>query len=96
MQGNILYVKMSFAGLQTEQEVIMNIVLSILFVIDCIFLVGVVLFQEGNSQGLGAVGGMAESYWGKNKSRTLEGVLSKLTLVAAILFLVLSFVLDII
>lgn len=74
----------------------MRIALSILLLIVCIFLIGVVLFQEGNSQGLGAVGGMAESYWGKNKGRSLEGTLQKLSLIAAILFIVLAFVLDII
>jgi len=73
----------------------MRIALSILLLIVCLFLVGTVLFQEGNSQGLGAVGGMAESYWGKNKGRSLEGTLQKLTLIAAILFVVVSLVLDI-
>ncbi len=38
---------------------------------------------------------MAESYWGKNKGRSLEGTLQKLTLIAAILFVVVSLVLDI-
>lgn len=74
----------------------MKIALSILLLIVCLFLIGVVLFQEGNSQGLGAVGGMAESYWGKNKGRSLEGTLQKLTTIAAILFIVVSLVLDII
>lgn len=74
----------------------MRIALSVLLIVVCLFLIGVVLFQEGNSQGLGAVGGMAESYWGKNKGRSLEGTLQKLSLIAAILFIVIAFVLDII
>ena len=74
----------------------MRIALSILLIIVSLFLIGVVLFQEGNSQGLGAVGGMAESYWGKNKGRSLEGTLQKLTTIAAVLFVVVSLVLDII
>lgn len=74
----------------------MKIALEILLIIVSIFMVGVVLFQEGNSQGLGAIGGMAETFWDKNKGRSLEGTLSKLTLVAAILFLVISLVLNII
>ncbi len=73
-----------------------NTILSILFIIVCIFIIAVVLFQEGNSQGLGAVSGMADSYWGKNKSRSLEGTLEKLTRIAAVLFLVLAFVLNIV
>ena len=74
----------------------MRIALAILLLLDCIFLVGIVIFQEGNSQGLGAVGGMAESYWGKNKGRSLESTLQKITVVAAVLFIVLSLLLNII
>lgn len=74
----------------------MKIALAILLLLVCIFLVGVVIFQEGNSQGLGAVGGMAESYWGKNKGRSLEAKLQKFTAIAAVLFIVLSLVLNII
>ena len=74
----------------------MNTVLSIVFIIVCVFLVAIVLFQEGNSQGLGAVGGMADSYWGKNKSRSLEGKLQKITAIAAALFVIISLVLNII
>ena len=39
---------------------------------------------------------MAESYWGKNKGRSLEGKLQKLTAIAAALFIILSLVLNII
>ena len=74
----------------------MKIALAILLLLVCIFLVGVVIFQEGNSQGLGAVGGMADSYWGKNKGRSFEAKLQKITAVAAVLFIVLSLVLNII
>lgn len=74
----------------------MKIALAILLLLVCIFLVGVVIFQEGNSQGLGAVGGMAESYWGKNKGRSLEAKLQKFTAIAAVLFIVLSLVLNIV
>jgi len=74
----------------------MHTILSIIFIIDCVFLSGVVLLQEGNSQGLGAISGAAESYWGKNKGRSMEGTLSKLTTISAILFVVLAFVLNIV
>ena len=74
----------------------MRIALSILLLLVCLFLIGVVIFQEGNSQGLCAVGGMAESYWGKNKGRSLEGKLQKFTAIAAALFIILSLVLNII
>ena len=55
---------------------ILRTILTILFVIDCIALTVVVLMQEGKSQGLGAIAGAADTYWGKNKGRSMEGVLN--------------------
>ena len=72
----------------------LRIVLTILFIIDCLVLTVVVLMQEGKSQGLGAIAGAAESYWGKNKGRSMEGFLVKLTRALAILFMVLAIVLN--
>ena len=46
---------------------IVKIILSIIFIIDCIALTVVVLMQEGKQQGLGSIAGAAETYWGKNK-----------------------------
>ena len=46
---------------------IIKIILSVIFIIDCIALTVVVLMQEGKQQGLGAIAGAAETYWGKNK-----------------------------
>ena len=51
--------------------------------------------QEGKSAGLGAISGAAESYWGKNKGRSMEGTLVKITRVMAVLFMVLAVVLNI-
>ena len=64
--------------------------------IICIALTVIVLLQEGKSQGLGAIGGMADSYWGKNKGRSMEGTLEKFTKFAAIAVLLLALVLNII
>ena len=50
-------------------------ILSVIFVLICLALTVIVLLQEGKSQGLGAIGGMAETYWGKNKGRSMEGTL---------------------
>ena len=47
-------------------------ILLIVFIIICIALVILVLMQEGKSAGLGAISGAAESYWGKNKGRSME------------------------
>ena len=73
---------------------ILRTILTILFVIDCIALTVVVLMQEGKSQGLGAIAGAADTYWGKNKGRSMEGGLVKATTVMGILFFVLAVVLN--
>ena len=73
---------------------ILKIVLMILFAIDCIALTVIVLMQEGKSAGLGTIAGMADSYWGQNKGRSMEGVLVKSTKFLAILFIVLAAVLN--
>ena len=73
---------------------ILRTILTILFVIDCIALTVVVLMQEGKSQGLGAIDGAADTYWGKNKGRSMEGGLVKATTVMGVLFFVLAVVLN--
>ena len=72
----------------------LRLILTILFIIDCLVLTVVVLMQEGKSQGLGAIAGAAESYWGKNKGRSMEGALVKITRVLAVLFILLTIVLN--
>ena len=70
-------------------------ILTFVFVAICVFLTVVVLLQEGKSAGLsGTINGMADSYWGRNKSRSMEGKLEKLTKYAAILWLILALVLN--
>ena len=72
----------------------LNTIVSGIYVVICIFLSAVVLLQEGKSQGLGSIGGMADSYWGKNKGRSMEGTLEKLTAFAAGAFIILAFILN--
>ena len=73
---------------------ILKTVLMILLAIDCIALTIVVLLQEGKSEGLGTIGGMADSYWGQNKGRSMEGTLVKVTRVLAVLFILLALALN--
>lgn len=70
-------------------------ILTIVFILICIALAVLVLMQEGKSAGLGAISGAAETYWGKNKGRSMEGTLVKITRVLAVLFIVLAAVLNI-
>lgn len=72
----------------------LKVILTVIFIIVCIAITILVLMQEGKSQGLGAISGAAESYWGKNKGRSMEGMLVKLTKICAVLFIVLAIVLN--
>ena len=72
----------------------LRIILTIVFVLLCIAMTVIVLMQEGKSAGLGAIAGAAETYWGKNKGRSMEGALVKSTKFLAIAFIVISIVLN--
>ena len=71
-------------------------ILLILYIIVCVALTVVVILQEGKQAGLtGAISGAAESYWGKNKGRSMEGLLVKITKWLAIGFMVVAVILNI-
>ncbi len=72
----------------------LRIVLTIIYIIICLALVVLVLMQEGKSAGLGAVSGAAETYWGKNKGRSMEGKLVKITTGLAVGFMLIAIVLN--
>ena len=69
----------------------MMLTLTIIHVVISLLLVLAVLMQHGKQQGLsGAIAGGAETFFGKNKGRTIDAVLKKVTAVIAILFIVSS------
>lgn len=72
----------------------LRIILTIIFILVSVALAAIVLLQEGKSAGLGAISGAAESYWGKNKGRSMEGKLVKFTRYMAIAFILLAVVLN--
>ena len=74
---------------------VLKTVLTVVFIIICIALTVIILLQEGKSAGLGAISGAADTYWGKNKGRSMEGMLVKVTRVLVILFMLISIVLNI-
>ena len=73
----------------------LRIILTIIFILVCLALVVLVLMQEGKSAGLGAISGAAETYWGKNKGRSMEGGLVKLTTILAVVFILAAVILNI-
>lgn len=74
----------------------MQIAVNILHILFCVSLIVIVLLQSAKQAGLsGSIAGGAETFFGKNKGRTIDAMLSKWTAVAAIGFLVTSIVLQI-
>ena len=77
-----------------NEMAVVKIIIQIIFILLCIALTVLVLMQEGKSAGLGAISGMAETYWGKNKGRSMEGGLVRATTIMAVLFFILAAVLN--
>lgn len=75
---------------------VLTVVLTAVYVIIGVAIAAIILMQEGNTQGLGSIGGMAESYWGKNKGRSMEGNLERFTKYGTVIFMILALVLNII
>ena len=73
---------------------VLRTILTIVYVLDCIALSVIVLMQEGKDAGLGAIAGAADTYWGQNKGRSMEGGLVRATRVMAAVFFILSIVLS--
>lgn len=68
-----------------------QIIVNVLHILLCLSLIVIVLLQSGKSQGLsGAIAGGAETFFGKNKGRTIDALLGKYTSFAAIAFLITS------
>ena len=72
----------------------LRIVINIIFILVCVALTVLVLMQEGKSAGLGSISGAAETYWGRNKGRAMEGMLVKITKILAVFFMLLAVVLN--
>lgn len=68
----------------------MTVIINIVLILVSLVLIAAVLMQEGNKQGLGAIGGAAETFLGKNKSKGYEGKLLTITKIAAVVFVVIA------
>ncbi len=74
---------------------VIRLIVTLIYVAVCIGLVVIVLMQEGKSAGLtGAINGVADTYWGKNKGRSMEGAMNKITKYLALAFIVMSVLLN--
>lgn len=75
---------------------IIRTILTVLFAIVSVVLVVIIMMQHGKDQGLGAIGGMTsqDTYWSRNKGRSEEGNLIRLTRILSIVFVALAVVLN--
>ena len=74
----------------------LKIIVTVIFALIGLALTVIILMQEGKSAGLsGSISGAAETYWGKNKGRSMEGKLEKATSYLVILFFLSAVVLNI-
>ena len=73
---------------------ILKTILTIVFIIVSLVITVVILMQEGKQAGLGAIAGAADTYWGKNKGRSMEGMLVKITKICVVAFLLLAVILN--
>lgn len=75
---------------------ILKTILMIVFIIVCVAITVIILFQEGKSAGLGSLSGQStETYWSKNKGRSKEGMLVKITSCLVLIFFVIAAILNI-
>lgn len=79
---------LNLLAISYELYMALSIVCLVLSVIASIFVIIIVIIQPGNSSGIGAVTGQSETFYGKNKSKTLESKMRKLTVVAVIVMAV--------
>lgn len=79
---------------------VLYVTVSIIYLLICISLVTIIMAQQKKSSGLGgAMSGMGSSpqtYWDKNKGRSIEGKLHTITKILGTVFIILSLVLTII
>lgn len=69
-------------------------ILTIALIVISVVMTIVILMQEGKSQGLGAIAGAADTYWGRNKGRSVEGFLVKFTIVLCVAFFAIAVLLN--
>ena len=74
----------------------LNILVTILLIIAALILIVTVLLQPGESNGLGAIAGGAETFFGKNKAKTMEGKLALATKVSAGVFIICALIVAVI
>ena len=79
---------LNLLAINTELYLVLSTICLVLSILAAIFVIIVVIMQPGNSNGIGAVSGQSETFYGKNKGKTLESKMKKLTVIAVIVLAV--------
>ncbi len=79
---------LNLLAINTELYLVLSTICLVLSILAAIFVIIVVIMQPGNSNGIGAVSGSSETFYGKNKGKTLESKMKKLTVIAVIVLAV--------
>ena len=89
--NNMMNMIMASGGFWNVWPVI-KIIALVIMAICALFIILVVMFQPGNSSGVSALGGTTETFLSKNKSKTFESKMRRLTVISSIIFTVLCIV----
>jgi len=73
---------------------VLRIVITVVFILVSVAISAIILMQEGKSAGLGVISGAADTYWGKNKGRSIEGKLEKITTWLVVFFMIVAVLLN--
>lgn len=74
---------------------VLKIIVTVIFFLVAIALIVIILAQEGKQAGLtGSITGASETYWGKNKTRSMEGAIARATKYGVAAFLVMALLLN--
>jgi preprotein translocase subunit SecG len=79
---------LNLLAVSSELYITLSIICLVLSIISAVFVIIVVIMQPGNSSGIGAVTGSSETFYGKNKGKSLESKMKKLTVVAVVIMAV--------
>ena len=63
---------------------VLSIVCIVLIILASLFVIVVVMMQQSNSDGISALSGQSETFYGKNKNKTIESKLKRLTVISLI------------
>ena len=73
-----------------------QIALSVIMIVASLFLIVVVLLQEGAQQGLGAIEGGADTFFGKGKASAADRIFARLTSVVGVVFVIAAIILNVV